>query len=83
MNQSFEDYRAAVEYHFEEIFLIPFSWFDVENLLIAGAKDDGWTAEQFAVWLGKDREYLAHLPEEVERRRKYGQWLYGPVDQII
>ncbi|HUN98508.1 MAG TPA: hypothetical protein VMU69_20035 [Bradyrhizobium sp.] len=57
------EYVQSVEYLFEEIFLIPFDWVKPDHLVLMGAQQDGWTPEQFAIWLGKDRELIA-IPEE-------------------
>ena len=57
MEQSFSDYRNAVDEAMIDFFGLDLSFIEATPELIVGAQEDGWTPEQFAAWHGKNRGF--------------------------
>jgi len=69
MEMSFTDYLAAVNEAIFDLFLVPPSLVArVDTAIVKGARADGWTPEQFAVWHGKNDGMITI--EDVEHMRR-------------
>lgn len=58
MEQSFSDYRNGVDEAMIDLFGLDLSFIEADAEVMAGARVDGWTPEQFAAWHGKDKGFV-------------------------